>query len=166
MTAALLQNFEQHKKELNELLTVYELTELGRQMFDARCNDVIDRVLGEHEFYAVEKFDRQGADAIAPGDRVLSHEWEWLLSGEDFDRLHKLARPIMVEEKLTDWDGYFTENWSEKVCEARNAVFDFICMNIMPEDIRDRFYRNRWNIVVQDKVIGILKKAYKGKEAA
>lgn len=164
--AALMNNFEQHKKELNELLTVYELAELGRSMFDARCDDVIDRVLAEHKFYVGKEFKESVRTLpMKQGDRVTSHDYEWLLSEEDFGRLYKLARPIMVAEKLTDENGYFTENWSDMVCDARNKVFDFICQNIMPEAIRERFYRNRWNVRVQEKVINVMKGAYKEKEA-
>lgn len=160
--AALMKNFEQHKKELNELLTVYELAELGRSMFDARCDDVINRVLGEQEFYAEKECARCG---VAIGDRITDETNTFLLSKEDFDRLHKLARPIMVAENLTDENGYFTENWSDMVYDARNKVFDFICQNIMPEAIRERFYSNRWNVTVQEKVINVMKGAYKEKEA-
>lgn len=160
--AALLGNFEQHKKELNELLTAYELAKLGREMFDARCDDVIDRVLGEHEFYVGKEFKESARTlSLKRGDRVTSHDYEWLLSEEDFERLHKLARPIMVAEKLTDENGYFTEDWPKVVCDARGKVFDFICQNIMPEAIRDRFCNNRWNVTVQERVINVMKGAYK-----
>jgi len=162
LLAELQENCQKNGDELVALLRVYDLTELGRKVFDARCDDVINRVLADYEFYAEKECARCG---VAIGDRITDESNTFLLSEKDLHRLHKLSRPIMVAENLTDEEGYFTERWGDKVCEARNELYQFICEKIVPEALSKTFWDARWNVTTQHKLIDITRNAVIGKKA-
>jgi len=158
LLAELTKNCGKKKEKVLELLKAFDLANLGYKMQEQQCKDVHNRVLTEHEFFCVREFKR-GTD-INVGDRITDDEFLFLLSDEDFDRVMKLSRPIMVEEKITDENGYFLENWAEMRCDARCKLVEYIILEIIPEALRPIFWENRIRITIQEKLIKITKEAF------
>lgn len=154
LTAELKKNCETNREKLSELLKVYDLTVLGYQVQGQRCKDVYNKVLAENEFYASRDIERT---EIKVGERITDEKFDFLLSDEDFDRLQTLARPIFVAEGITDENGYFIENWVTKKVHARKTLVEFIIQNIVPSEMREKFWEVRHNIVQTDKLISIMR---------
>ena len=117
LLAELTKNCGEKREKVAELFKALELAELGYKLQDERCKDVHNRVLAEYEFFCDKDFSRDTGFKV--GDRITDDEFLFLLSDDDFDRVMKLSRPIMVAEKITDEDGYFLENWGKMRCDAR-----------------------------------------------
>lgn len=154
LTAELKKNCESNREKLSELLKVYDLTVLGYQVQEQRCKDVYNKVLSENEFYASRDMKRA---EIKVGERITDEKFDFLLSDEDFDRLQTLARPIFVAEGITDENDYFIENWATKKVSARKDLVEFIIQNIVPSEMREKFWEVRHNIVQTDKLIDIMR---------
>ena len=154
LTAELKKNCETNREKLSELLKVYDLTVLGYQVQEQRCKDVYNKVLAENEFYASRDIERT---EIKVGERITDEKFDFLLSDEDFDRLQTLARPIFVAEGITDENDYFIENWVTKKVSARKELVEFIIQNIVPSEMREKFWEVRRNIVQTDKLIDIMR---------
>lgn len=154
MTAELKKNCETNREKLSELLKVYDLTVLGYQVQEQRCKDVYNKVLSENEFYASRDVART---EIKVGERITDEKFDFLLSDEDFDRLQTLARPIFVANGITDENGYFIEDWVTKKVSARKDLVEFIIQNIVPSEMREKFWEVRHNIVQTDKLINIMR---------
>lgn len=158
LLAELKKNCNGKKENVLELLKAFDLANLGYKMQEQQCKDVHNRMLAEHEFFCDKEFSL-GTD-FNVGDRITDDEYLFLLSDKDFDRVMKLSRPIMVEEKITDWDGYFLENWGQMRCDARCKLVEYIILEIIPEALRPIFWENRISITVQEKLIKITKEAF------
>ena len=154
LTAELKKNCETNREKLSELLKVYDLTVLGYQVQEQRCKDVYNKVLAENEFYASRDIERT---EIKVGERITDEKFDFLLSDEDFDRLQTLARPIFVAEGITDENDYFIENWVTKKVSARKELVEFIIQEIVPQEMREKFWEVRHNIVQKDKLISIMR---------
>ncbi len=154
LTAVLKKNCETNREKLSKLMKVYDLCVLGYDMQEQRCNDVYNKVLSENEFYASCDMKRAG---IKVGERITDESLTFLLSDEDFDRLHTLVHPILVTEGITDENGYFIENWVTKKVSARKELVEFIIQNIVPNEMRVKFWEARQNIVQMDKLIEIMR---------
>ena len=154
LTAELKKNCETNREKLSELLKVYDLTVLGYQVQEQRCKDVYNKVLSENEFYA--KRD-SGRCLVKIGERITDEKFDFLLSDEDFGRLHALAHPIFVAEGITDENDRFIENWVTKKVQARKDLVEFIIQNIVPSEMREKFWEVRHNIVQTDKLIDIMR---------
>ena len=159
LLAELQRNCRKNGNALVEHLKVYDLTELGREVWRAEFEDIENRVLGEHEFYAAKACARIGVKA---GDRITDEQNTFLLSDEDFECLQKLLVVEYCKAGLTDDKGYYKENWDEKVCDARGELYRFICENILPESMREEFWDARLRLTVQTKLINITRQAVKG----
>lgn len=155
LLAELTKNCEKNVKEVLELMKVYELAKLGREVQDQQLKDVYNRVLSENFFYASEEMKRNAN--IEKGDRITDEEFSFLLSKEDFDRYLSLSLPYMVEEGITDEKGYFITNWSELELRAKNELVDYLINTIIPSSMRDLFWKNRKNIVFMNRMIDALK---------
>lgn len=156
LLAELQGNCQKNGAALVELLKVYDLTELGRDVWRSEFEDIENRVLSEHEFYAEKECARCG---VKVGDRITDEKNTFLLSDADFDRLQKLLVVEDCKAGLTDEKGYYKENWDEKLCEARNALYRFICDKIVPAPIRQTFWDARWKVTTQHKLIDITRGA-------
>ena len=156
LTAEFKKNCETNREKLSELLKVYDLCVLGYDMQEQRCNDVYNKVLSENEFYAIHRFNRAPAD-IKVGDRITDESLTFLLSDEDRDRLYALAHPIFVAEGITDENDRFIEDWVTKKVSARKDLVEFIIQNIVPSEMREKFWEVRRNIVQTDKLIDIMR---------
>lgn len=154
LTAELKRNCEKNQKKLSELLKVYDLTVLGYQVQEQRIKDVYNKVLSENEFYAKRDC---GRCLVKIGERITDEKFDFLLSDEDFDRLQTLARPIFVAEGITDENDYFIEDWVTKKVSARKDLVEFIIQNIVPNEMREKFWEVRHNIVQTDKLIDIMR---------
>ncbi len=154
LTAELKKNCETNREKLSELLKVYDLCVLGYDMQEQRCKDVYNKVLSENEFYASRDMKRV---EVKIGERITDEKFDFLLSDEDFDRLQTLARPIFVAEGITDENGYFIEDWVTKKVSARKELVEFIIQNIVPNEMRVKFWEVRHNIVQTDKLIDIMR---------
>ena len=154
LTAELKKNCETNREKLSELLKVYDLTVLGYQVQEQRCKDVYNKVLAENEFYASRDIERT---EIKVGERITDEKFDFLLSDEDFDRLQTLARPIFVAEGITDENDYFIENWVTKKVSARKELVEFIIQNIVPSEMREKFWEAKHNIVQMDKLINLMR---------
>lgn len=152
---------EENRDKLFELLKVYELAQLGHEIQEQECKSVCNQVLSENEFFAAKEFDRSPVQ-IKIGDRILDEKYTFLLSDEDFDRLQELEAPILVEQEITDERGYYLTNWLETECDARRNLVNFIILNIVPESMRELFWKNRLNIVFCHKLIDAFKNSIKG----
>ena len=159
LLAELTKNCEGKKQKLMELLEAFELACLGYDLQDQHSKDIHNRVLRENEFFCDKEFSRDTGFKI--GDRITDEEYLFLLSDEDFDKVMKLARPICVEEKLTDEKGYFLENWGSIRSKAREELVNFLIYEIIPESLRHHFDSCRWNIVHSDKLINAFRKSMK-----
>ena len=165
LLAELTKNCGEKKEKVCELLSVYELTELGRDVWRQQFKDIEDRVLQENEFFCERDVNSRYEDMPKSGERILIEKWDFLLSDEDFERLQALLHPIYVKENLTDEKGYYIENWDMKLCDARCELVDYIINEIIPASLRQIFWENRLNIIYQEKLIKITKDAF-FKEAA
>lgn len=154
LTAELKKNCETNREKLSELLKVYDLTVLGYQVQEQRCKDVYNKVLSENEFFASRDVART---EIKVGERITDEKFDFLLSDEDFGRLHTLAHPIFVAEGITDENDRFIENWVTKKVHARKDLVEFIIQNIVPSEMREKFWEVRHNIVQTDKLIDIMR---------
>lgn len=154
LTAELKKNCETNREKLSELLKVFDLCVLGYDMQEQRCKDVYNKVLSENEFYAKLGC---GRCEVKVGDRITNEEFSFLLSDEDFERHLSLAIPIFVAEKITDENGYFIEDWVTKKVQARKDLVEFIIQNIVPSEMREKFWEVRHNIVQTDKLIDIMR---------
>lgn len=154
LTAELKKNCETNKEKLSELLKVYDLTVLGYQVQEQRCKDVYNKVLSENEFFASRDVART---EIQVGERITDEKFDFLLSDEDFERLVSLARPVFVAEGITDENGYFIEDWVTRKVSARKELVEFIIQNIVPSEMREKFWEVRHNIVQTDKLISIMR---------
>lgn len=154
LTAELKKNCETNREKLSELLKVYDLTVLGYQVQEQRCKDVYNKVLSENEFFASRDVART---EIKVGERITDEKFDFLLSDEDFGRLHALAHPIFVAEGITDENDRFIENWVTKKVHARKDLVEFIIQNIVPSEMRVKFWEVRHNIVQTDKLIDIMR---------
>lgn len=154
LTEELKKNCETNREKLSELLKVYDLCVLGYDMQEQRCNDVYNKVLSENEFYASRDMKRA---EIKVGERITDKKFYFLLSDEDRDRLYALAHPIFVAEGITDENDRFIENWVTKKVHARKDLVEFIIQNIVPSEMREKFWEVRHNIVQTDKLISIMR---------
>lgn len=157
LLAELKKNCKKYEKELLEMMEVLDLTILGDEVQEQQFKDIYNRVLSENEFLCAKEFRRD--TGIKVGERILDENRMFLLSDEDFDKVSELALPYFVEKNLTDETGRYVTNWSMKVIEEKNNVFDFICKKILPKELGDFFYEKRWSLTVQNKVIDITRKS-------
>ena len=163
LLAELTKNCNGKKEKIVELLKTYELAELGRDVWRQEFKEIENRVLNENVFLCAREFSRD--TGFKSGDRITSEEWDFLLSDEDFSRLQSLLAPCYVEAGLTDEKGYYTTNWDTIVCDARNDLVKYVINEILPNSMAGIFMENIWSIVMQEKLIKILKSAF-GEKAA
>lgn len=147
---------DKFQAKLKELITTAELAKLGYDMQGTECRDIYNQVLKDNCFYAAKDCERCG---ISIGDRITSEDNDFLLSDEDFDRMTQLAHPVFVERGLTDDNGYYLTDWVKILRKAKNECVNFIISYILPQSLREPFEKNKWNVVVQDKLIGVFKAA-------
>lgn len=157
LLAELKSNCKKYENTLLEMMKVLDLTILGDEVQEQQFKDIYNRVLSENEFFCAKEYRRD--TGIKVGDRILDESRMFLLSDDDFDKVGELALPYFVKENLTDETGRFVTNWSMKVIEEKNNVFDFVCKNILPKELGDFFYERKWNLTVQNKVIDITRKS-------
>jgi len=157
LLAELTKNCKKYGKELFEMMKVLDLTILGDKVQEQQFKDIHNRVLSENEFYAEKDVSRR--IPVRKGDRITDEKYDFLMSKDDFDKYQELCLPYYVNGNLTDEKGYFITNWSMKVIEEKNNVFDFICKKVLPKELGDVFYEQRWRLTVQDKVIDLTRKA-------
>ena len=153
-------------EKLAELLKVYDLAKLGRDVQEAEFKEIDDNVLGENEFFAVHEYTRSGGETIRKGDRITDSTFDFLLSEDDFHRLYDLCRPHHVAQGLTDENDRYVTDWMTIWIDAERALVDFIIDEIIPESLRNDFETARRNVVYHDKLIGIARGMFKDKEAA
>lgn len=156
LLAELAGNCEGKREKLVELLKGFELANIGWDIQEQHAKDIHNRVLAENVFLCAKDL----CD-IKIGERITDEENLFLLSDADFDKVMKFARPICVEEHLTDKDGYFLEDWGEIRRKAREHLVSFIIWEIIPESMRHHFTSCLWNIVQSDKLIKIFKDSIK-----
>ena len=159
LLAELTKNCGEKKEKLMDLLEAFDLAELGCDLQDQHSKDIHNRVLQENEFFCDKEFSRD--TGFKKGDRITDEEYLFLLSDDDFDKVMKLARPICVEEKLTDENGYFLENWSEIRRKAREELISFLVYEIIPESLRHNFSSCLWNVIKSDKLIDAFRNSVK-----
>ena len=151
----LQENCKRNATELSELFQIYDLCTLGDQMQEERIKEIYNSVLADNEFFASEDGKRIG---IEKGGRVLSEDFLFLLSREDFNRFQELAAPVLVREKITDGEGVYLEPWTTKKIEARRVLIDFIINQIIPATLRPIFARNRLNYTMGEKLLEMTRK--------
>jgi len=159
LLAELAKNCDGKRKKLVELLEAFDLACLGYDIQDQHSKDIHNRVLRENKFLCARDFSR--GTGFKVGDRITDEEYLFLLSDEDFDKVMKLSRPICVEEKLTDKDGYFLEDWVTIRANAREELVNFLIYEIIPESLRHHFAACTWNIRQSDKLINAFKNCVK-----
>lgn len=152
LLAELTKNGSQHREKCVELLKYFDLAELGRKIDDEKEKFLHNKVLAEHEFFADKDCELAG---VKKGDRITDEEFTFLLSKEEWDRFFGFCHKLSVEAGLVDENGYYKTNWSKIVCDARNELYEFIVLNIVPSAIREIFWERRWSIVTQEKLINI-----------
>lgn len=146
------------EKKLFELMKLYDLAELGYKLQDEQTKEVYNEILAKNEFF-VARDDPHGK--YAPGMRITSEDDSFMMSDEDFQRMLDLARPVMVERKITDENGYFLEDWFGMRQKAWRELVEYIIQEIVPDQMRDEFWARRTNVVFGDKLIDALKSSIK-----
>lgn len=159
LLAELTKNCGEKKEKLMDLLQAFDLACIGYDLQDQHAKDIHNRVLRENEFLCAREFSRD--KRIKLGERITDEEFLFLLSDRDFDKVMELARPILVEEKVTDENGYFLEDWVTIRANARNELVHFLIFEIIPESLRHHFDCCVWNIVKSDKLIDIFRNSLK-----
>lgn len=157
----LTKNCNGKKEKVIELLKIYDLAELGRDVQRQQFKDVENQVLQEHEFYCRrDGMVIRSDDQPKQGERILDESWTFLMSDEDFHRYQDTLLPYYVKEGLTDEKGYYVTNWDMIVCDARNKLVSFIIDEIVPKSIAEIFRKNIHRIMIQEKLIKITKEAF------
>lgn len=151
----LAKNCTLNQSQLAELMKEYELAKLGYEVQRQHFKDIYNHVLEENEF-----FSSMDCDTIKKGDRITSEDFSFLLSEEDWRRYMEMAKPYCIEQGLTDNEDRYITNWLEISCKAKNALIDFIIDELIPSSMRVAFDRMRRNVVYQDKLLAIIKKAF------
>ena len=147
--------------KLSDHFKAWELAKIGEEMHDAICDECIDKVLANNEFFASEDYTRVG---IKKGGRVLSHSDLFALSREDFDKVMQLSVPLWVAAGETDEEGNSVIPWVTMVCDSWRALVDFIIEQIIPAKLRPVFLENRRNVTQMNKLIEITRAALYGKK--
>lgn len=161
LLAELTKNCNGKKEKVLELLKAFDLAELGSEIQRQQFKDIENKVLKENEFFCGRPDIKvRSDDQPIFGERITDEKWDFLLSGDDFDRLQSLMLPLNVEANLTDEKGYYVTNWDMIVCDARNELVSFIIDEIIPKGIAEIFRKNIHSIVMQEKLIKITKKAF------
>lgn len=155
MLSELIENRNANLEKLRELLETYDLAEIGRKTQDQHEKDICNRVLRENEFFASTEFERIG---IKIGDRITDEKDDFLLSDEDFQRVHYLMLPILVAENVTDEKGYYIIDWSSKSSKAWVELVNFIIQKILPSPFRETYWENRFYVVKMNKLIEAVRK--------
>jgi len=150
-------NCDKHEQKVKELLEAYDLAGIGYQVQTAEENDIYNEVLAENEFFAPNDVPRLG---IKKGDRITSHEHDFILADDDFQRLMDLAQPKFVKAKITDENGYIITNWLTILAGARRELYDYIVDNIIPDSMKQVFRDARWKVSNQEKLIDITRKRF------
>lgn len=151
----LAKNCTLNQSQLAELMKEYELAKLGYEVQRQHFKDIYNHVLEENEF-----FSSMDCDTIKKGDRITSEDFSFLLSEEDWRRYMEMAKPYCIEQGLTDNEDRYITNWLEISCKAKNTLIDFIIDELIPSSMRVAFDRMRRNVVYQDKLLAIIKKAF------
>lgn len=154
MQKELGRNLTLNHDRLCELMRDYELAQLGYDVQEQQFKDIYNRVLGENEFYSC-----MDCDTIKKGGRIISEDFSFLLSEEDWRRYMEMAKPYCIEQGLIDNEDRYITNWLEISCKAKNTLIDFIIDELIPSSMRVAFDRMRRNVVYQDKLLGIVKSA-------
>lgn len=154
LLAELTKNCDEKKQKLIELLTTFELAEIGYDMNEERCKDIYNQILAENKFYAAKDGSRIG---VGLGDRITDKSQVFLLSDEEWDRLHSLVQPALTKAGITDERGYYVERWPEIRCHARSELVDYILDDILPLPLRMSLEVCRNSVVWQDKLIKVFK---------
>lgn len=154
--AAFSANIAQHKKDLLELCKTYELAQLGYEVNRAEERDIANEVLAKNAFFCPTDEPRMG---VKKGDRILDEECDFLISEKDKERYFSLLTAAHYAAGLCDEKGFIKTNWVTIVCNARNALFNFIVENILPIELRSIFWEKRQFVTTQEKLIEIFKKA-------
>ena len=158
LLAELTKNCDEKKQKLIELLTTFELAEIGYDMQEQQCKDIYNQILAENEFYAARDGSRMG---VGLGDRITDESQDFLLSDEEWDRLQSLVQPALTKAGITDERGYYVERWSEIRCHARSELVDYILDDILPLPLRMSLEVCRNSVVWQDKLIKVFKSSLK-----
>lgn len=159
MCAELESNCTKNKERLLELMKTYELAKLGDEMQKRQFNDIYNEVLAKNEFYCKsDDYERVG---VKCGDRITHEKNLWTLDDDDFHKVMEIALPLQVEQGLTDDKGCYITNWLTIKLGAKRELVDFIIDNIIPANMREQFAKVRTSIVYQDKLLDIVKNAFK-----
>ena len=159
MIAELTENCNNHREKLLELLKAYDLAVLGRQVADEHEKEISNKVLAEHEFFAKRRFNRAPSD-IKVGDRITDETFDFLMSEEDFERFLQIRRSYLVDAGICDENGYYLTDWISIKVNTMNVLVDFIIANILPTALRETFAMVRRNVVQEEKLIDITRKAF------
>ena len=151
-------NIKKHQGRLLELFDFYDLAVLGRDMADVHENMLRNKILDENEFFVGRDCSRCG---LKIGDRITEETYTFLMSEEDFDRYQNISIRYFVEEGITDKDGRYLTDWVSIKVNAMNALADYIIDNILPAEMRSGFDMWRRNVVKEEKLIDITRKAIK-----
>ena len=157
-TAELGLNIKKHQGRLLELLDFYDLAVLGRDMADVHENMLRNKILDENEFFVGRDCSRCG---LKIGDRITEETYTFLMSEEEFDRYQNISIRYFAEEGITDEDGRYLTDWVSIKVNAMNALADYIIDNILPAEMRSEFDMWRRNVVKEEKLIDITRKAIK-----
>lgn len=157
MIAELSSNCNNHRYKLLELLKAYDLAVLGRQVADAHEKEIRNKILAENEFFAKRDCGRGG---MKIGDRITDETFDFLMSGEDFNRYQEVSHRYFVDAGICDENGYYLTDWISIKVNAMNVLVDFIIANILPTALRETFAMVRRNVVQEEKLIDITRKAF------
>lgn len=150
------ENVNRNRAELAARFMYLDVCEEAYREQEARIDEIYTQVLNEGD-YRVNRADyvpmREGEPK--QGDRIVSEEWMFLLSEEDFARVCELAGKVLFAEGITDDKGRYVTNWMIMKIEAEQQVNEFFIRKIVPQSVRDVLWRNRSRVVPMEKMRNI-----------
>lgn len=138
--------------KLSDLYKSYELAKLGREIQDEQIKGIYNQVLAEHEFFSSQDFGRMG---LKKGERITDESNDFCMSEDDFRRFQELCAPRLVEDGITDENGYYVTKWTDIEVDARRELIDFIIDNIIPMPLRKDFANNQLSYTMGEKLLAI-----------
>lgn len=128
------------KAEIVELQHIYLLKQIENEIVQERFKEVYNKVLAENPFYSERDCERRrNENKIFKGDRILSSDYQWLMSTEDYDKFLEICRKEHFAAGLTDEEGRYTEetNTENQLNDIKEKLIH-LSVEILPEEFPNR----------------------------
>lgn len=128
------------RAEIVELQHMYLLKQIENEIVQERFNEICNKVLAQNPFYSDHdyKLSRNG-NKVFEGDRILSSEYQWCMSTEDYDKFLEICEKEWFVAGLIYEDGRYTEetNTEDQLIEIKDKLIR-LSVEILPEDFPNK----------------------------